>query len=162
MKIYLAYGSNMNQKQMAYRCPTAQVLGTSELPGYEMVFRGNRYDNGVATVEPLEGGSVPVLLWDIQKQDEKALDHYEGFSVLYTKKTLENPLKDNIVTAMLYVMAPGYELAPPFDSYYHTIEEGYKAAGFDTSRLKQYCNNTLNRIAQQNEYEIGIQNEMKY
>jgi len=32
--LYLAYGSNMNQAQMAFRCPTAEVVGTSELKGY--------------------------------------------------------------------------------------------------------------------------------
>ena len=38
--IYLAYGSNMNQTQMAFRCPTAEVVGTGELKGYELLFRG--------------------------------------------------------------------------------------------------------------------------
>ena len=26
-KIYIAYGSNLNLKQMKYRCPTAKLLG---------------------------------------------------------------------------------------------------------------------------------------
>ena len=47
--LYLAYGSNMNQTQMAFRCPTAEVVGTSELKGYELLFRGARR-GAVATV----------------------------------------------------------------------------------------------------------------
>ena len=55
--IYLAYGSNLHIGQMQRRCPTAEVLGTSTLQGYRLVF------NGVATIEPDTDRSVPVLLW---------------------------------------------------------------------------------------------------
>ena len=55
--IYLAYGSNLHIGQMQRRCPTAEVLGTSTLHGYRLVF------NGVATIEPDPDRSVPVLLW---------------------------------------------------------------------------------------------------
>lgn len=41
--LYLAYGSNMNQTQMALRCPTARVVGISQLKGYELLFRGSRH-----------------------------------------------------------------------------------------------------------------------
>ena len=44
--IYLAYGSNLHIGQMQFRCRTAEVLGTSTLHGYRLVF------NGVATIEP--------------------------------------------------------------------------------------------------------------
>jgi len=30
-KLYIAYGSNLNLTQMAKRCPTAKVLGASEI-----------------------------------------------------------------------------------------------------------------------------------
>ena len=30
-KIYIAYGSNLNLKQMKYRCPDSKVLGTAML-----------------------------------------------------------------------------------------------------------------------------------
>ena len=67
-KIYLAYGSNLNLDQMAYRCPTATILGTSELKDYRLRFRGG-HGGAVATVEPYEGGSVPILLWAITAAD---------------------------------------------------------------------------------------------
>lgn len=53
--LYLAYGSNMNLTQMAFCCPTAEVVGISELKGYELLFRGAPR-GAVATVEPKEGG----------------------------------------------------------------------------------------------------------
>ena len=39
-KLYLAYGSNLNLGQMAYRCPDSQVAGHAELS--EMCIR-DRY-----------------------------------------------------------------------------------------------------------------------
>ncbi|MEG0689074.1 MAG: gamma-glutamylcyclotransferase family protein, partial [Hungatella sp.] len=77
-RLYIAYGSNLNLPQMGMRCPTAEVVGTSEIKNCELLFRGGRR-GAVATIEPLEGSSVTVLLWKIKQQDELALDRYEGF-----------------------------------------------------------------------------------
>ena len=37
---YIAYGSNLNLKQMAMRCPTAKVVGRAMLKDYQLTFRG--------------------------------------------------------------------------------------------------------------------------
>ena len=68
-RLYIAYGSNLNLEQMAFRCPTAKVVGKSELKDYELLFRGGRR-GAVATVEPKAGSTVPILVWEIQKKDE--------------------------------------------------------------------------------------------
>jgi len=39
-KYYLAYGSNLNLEQMAYRCPTAKPVGVTTLKNYQLLFRG--------------------------------------------------------------------------------------------------------------------------
>lgn len=49
-KLYIAYGSNMDEKQMAGRCPTARLLGTSELEGYRLLFKGSK-TGAYATIE---------------------------------------------------------------------------------------------------------------
>ena len=59
-KLYVAYGSNINIGQMQRRCPDAEVIGKSVLEGYRLLFRGDE-GNAVATVEPQDGGEVPVL-----------------------------------------------------------------------------------------------------
>ena len=135
-KLYIAYGSNLNLPQMEKRCPAAKVLGTSEIKDYALVFRGGRY-GAVATIEPCEGSSVPVLLWEITPEDEKALDVYEGYPSFYGKETMELPLDGKTVPAMVYVMTPGHRLGYPSDIYYNTIHDGYKTAGFDTDILEQ-------------------------
>ena len=142
-RYYLAYGSNLNRSQMSYRCPWARVAGASELKGYEMIFRG------VATVEPKEGGSVPVLLWKITPQDERALDFYEGYPRLYRKEMVEVELKGKTITAMAYMMNEGPSLCPPNKHYYDVIREGYKAAGFDVSILDKAVERTTELIYQE-------------
>ena len=134
--LYIAYGSNLNLPQMGMRCPTAEVVGTSEIKNYELLFRGGRR-GAVATIEALEGSSVPVLLWKIKQQDELALDRYEGFPNFYRKEMMDVELEGKTVSAMVYVMTPGHRLGYPSDYYYNTIREGYKTAGFDTAILEQ-------------------------
>lgn len=135
-RLYIAYGSNLNLPQMAHRCPTAQVVGKSEIKDYELLFRGARR-GGVATVEPKEGSSVPVLLWDIKPKDEAALDVYEGYPTLYQKETLKLELEGKTVEAMVYVMTPGHAPGLPSAYYYDTIAEGYRTAGFNLDILEQ-------------------------
>ena len=107
-RLYIAYGSNLNLPQMAFRCPTAKVVGASEVEGYELLFRGGRR-GAVATIELLEGSSVPVLLWKIRPQDELFLDRYEGYPNFYRKEMLEAELNGKPVNAMVYIMNDGSE-----------------------------------------------------
>ena len=35
-KLYIAYGSNLNLKQMKYRCPTAKLIGKGVVENYPL------------------------------------------------------------------------------------------------------------------------------
>lgn len=144
-KLYIAYGSNLNLNQMKHRCPTARVIGTSELKDYELVFRGSRH-NAVATVEPCKGSTVPVLLWSIKPDDEKALDRYEGYPSFYDKAVVDINIGDHKTTAMIYIMTAGHRLGNPSENYLKTIEEGYIDAGFDTNILHNAVEKNLDKI----------------
>ena len=156
--LYIAYGSNLNLSQMEQRCPTARVIGTSEIKDYELVFRGSRY-SAVATIEPCEGSSVPVLLWGIQPEDEKSLDRYEGYPNFYGKENMEIVLNGRIVSAMVYVMAPGHELGIPSERYKISIEDGYMDAGFDTDILQNAVDKTKVKM-QEAMNDIGEQESL--
>ena len=67
-KLYIAYGSNLDQRQMARRCPTAEVVCSGMLYGHELLFRGSQF-GAVATVVPKPGACVPVLVWKIKPSD---------------------------------------------------------------------------------------------
>ena len=142
-RLYIAYGSNLNLPQMERRCPTAEVVGTSEIKNYELLFRG------VATVEPKEGASVPILLWKIEALDEAALDRYEGWPHLYRKEMMDVELEGKSVSAMVYVMNDVRFLGMPLESYYKVIEEGYQTAGFDTAVLEHALGRTKEMMKQE-------------
>ncbi len=127
-RLYIAYGSNLNLEQMALRCPTAKIVGTTVLRNWRLVF------NGVASIERSKDDQVPVLIWDIQPKDEAALDVYEGCPRLYRKETIRVTLKGKQVRAMVYIMNHTRP-SPPSLSYYNTILEGYLSAGFDLNIL---------------------------
>ena len=125
-RLYLAYGSNMHEGQMSYRCPKAKLIGQTVI---------NRRDCAVATIEPKEGSEVPVLIWDIQPSDERTLDIYEGFPRFYTKQDFEVEFNGETITAMAYVMTPGRAFGIPTEGYYQTIHTGYKEHGISTKGL---------------------------
>ena len=134
-RIYLAYGSNMNIEQMAYRCPDARLLGTAVLDGYRLMFRRKR--RPVATIEKEAGCSVPVVLWEISEDCEVSLDEYEGYPLLYTKTDIRLPFNGRMITAMAYVMTPGQQLGAPHEDYYQTILKGYRDNNLDPEPLDE-------------------------
>ena len=87
-RYYIAYGSNLNIRQMRIRCPHARVIGTAVINDYELLFKGSR-TGAYLTIEPKEGGEVPVVVWEVTESDEAALDRYEGYPVFYYKKEME-------------------------------------------------------------------------
>jgi hypothetical protein len=121
---------------MSQRCQTAQVVGTSVLKNWRLLFRGGRI-GAVATVEHFRGGRVPVLLWQIEPQDEAALDRYEGWPTLYRKEMVRIRLNGKTVEAMIYIMNEVAPYGQPCPRYFDTIHYGYASAGFDTSILHQ-------------------------
>ena len=125
MKYYIAYGSNLNMRQMLRRCPGAVVIGKAWLEGYRLTFRGRRSWGGVANIEPRPGSRVPVGIWRITERDEEALDWYEGFPTLYYKQEFSLVVDGNRLTAMAYIMTPGRPWAAPSRSYLDTIRQGY-------------------------------------
>lgn len=150
--LYIAYGSNLNLPQMAFRCPTAKVVGTSEIKDYELLFRGGR-NSAVATVEPLKGSNVPVLLWKLKERDLQALDRYEGYPSFYRKEILDVEMRGKTVPAMVYIMNDGPPFGSPSDYYLNTIMEGYQSAGFNTELVEQAVEKSIRLAQEQQEQE---------
>lgn len=143
-KLYIAYGSNLHLDKMAKRCPSAKILGSSEIKDYKLTFRGEG-NRSFATVEPCVGDSVPILVWKITVDDEKELDIYEEWPDLYRKEMMEVVIDAKMVNAMIYIMNEGRPLNLPSSEYYTTILEGYKGAGFDVEYLDRAVNNSIEK-----------------
>ena len=71
---YFAYGSNMNDEQMAFRCPGAKKIGYGILQNYKIVERL------YADIEECAGEKVDGLVWLISKENKQSLDKYEGYN----------------------------------------------------------------------------------
>lgn len=133
-KLYIAYGSNMDEKQMAFRCPDAGVTGTGVVEGYHLLFKG-KLDCAYATIEPKEGCWVPVLVWEISKADERRLDRYEGYPKLYYKKEIPVLVNGERKKAMVYIMDEKNLMNRPNCDYYQILGAAYQKYGFDNTVL---------------------------
>ena len=138
-KYYIAYGSNLNIRQMRFRCPGAKPIGISAIPDYELLFKGSK-TGAYLTIEPKDGGLVPVAVWEVTADDEKHLDIYEGYPNFYYKKEVRLPVKlasgkTKKLTAFVYIMHEERSLGIPSLAYIRTCKEGYRNFGFDVKYL---------------------------
>jgi hypothetical protein len=140
-KLYIAYGNNMDTDRMARRCPEAELLGTSELQGYRLLFKGSR-TGFYATIETAPGFTVPVVLWSITKSGEQRLDYYEGFPNFYDKAILKVKFEGRMIEGMAYIMPEGRQFGLPATSYFSLIAGAYKKFGFDSSILEKAFKDT--------------------
>lgn len=142
-KLYVAYGSNLNLRQMAMRCPNATPLGIGEIEGYELQFKGQPHA-AFATIGPKEGASVPVLVWELGRDDEKALDIYEGVSSgHYYKKDIPVQRYNGTITAMVYIMNPKMTYGIPTQRYYNAVLEGYENCELDPRMLNEAVDKSI-------------------
>ena len=146
-RYYIAYGSNLNIRQMRMRCPSARIIGTSEIPGYELLFKGSK-TGSYLTIEPKDGGTVPVAAWEVTAEDEAALDRYEGAPVFYYKAEMALPIKGirsgkiRKRTCFVYIMHEDRPLGIPSGYYVATCLEGYGNFGFDERYLYNAIENS--------------------
>ena len=140
-KLYVAYGSNLNMRQMKGRCPESVFVGTGVIEGHELQFKGSAY-GAHATIAPKEGSTVQVGVWTIQKRDEKRLDLYEGHNPkgysYYDKRYIPVQMDDGrTISGMVYIMNQQQDFGQPTSGYYETVQEGYKNCGLDLRVLEQ-------------------------
>lgn len=134
MKYYLAYGSNLNDEWMKKLSPASQRVGAYWLEGADLVFRGKGYltlkFHGAA-----EG--LPLALWQVDEEAEKALDAYESYPVLYRRECREIEWEGEKQEAFVYLMNPPYDedRVMPDPAYVEKIVKGYENCGFDPAPL---------------------------
>ena len=141
-RYYLAYGSNLNVRQMAYRCPMAKAVGTAVIDGYELLFKGSK-TGAYLTIEPKCGASVPVAVWEVTAGDERSLNRYEGYPVFYYKKKMAVNVtefksgKTQECVAFVYIMHEDRPIGVPTKYYVDTCIKGYEDFGFDIEILQK-------------------------
>ena len=129
--LYFAFGSNLNQKQMKKRCKDSKYIGCYSLNNYKLVFRNFYLGGGVADVQKQKKSTVLGAIYQISKSDEKKLDIYEDFPILY-KKIYFKYYNRKI---MSYIMTKKSVFRYPTEKYLNVIKQGYKDCDLNKSYL---------------------------
>ena len=127
---YFAYGSNLHHFQMRRRCKDSIFLKKINLNGFKLTFR-SKYR--AADIEKKKNSIVPGALFEISKSDEKKLDVYEDFPILY-KKYYFNYYNKRVMT---YTMINKTPFRYPTSRYLNVIKHGYKDCKLDKKYLKK-------------------------
>jgi len=127
---YFAYGSNLNHLQMKRRCKDSVFLKKINLSNFKLTFR-SKYR--AADIESKKNSIVPGALFEISKSDEKKLDVYEDYPVLYKKYYFTYYDKK----VMTYTMTKKTLFAYPTERYLNVIKRGYKDCNLDNHILKK-------------------------
>lgn len=144
-KFYVAYGSNLNIRQMNFRCPFAKIAGVSVIKDYELLFKTSK-SGSYLTIEKKKDSIVPVAVWEVTKFDEESLDFYEGCPTFYYKKKIDIMLNDKKVEAFTYIMHENRPFGIPTMKYVQKCKRGYQDFGFNVIKLCEAIFNTNSAI----------------
>ena len=128
--LYFAYGSNLHHIQMKKRCKDSIYLKNISLKGFKLTFR-SKYR--AADIEFKKRSIVPGALFEISKSDERKLDTYEDFPILY-KKHYFFYYKKKVMT---YTMAKKTPFTYPTENYLNIVKRGYKDCKLDVEFLRK-------------------------
>lgn len=133
---YLAYGANMDEEIMGLRCSGAKFLGTGELEGYRLLFKGEE-PLAYATIEQWEGYRVPYVLWEITLADELNLDSWEGYPQVYRKHTAAIEFGGQKYLAIYYAKDESQPVGQPMTHYVEVLEAAYEKFKFNRAILDE-------------------------
>jgi len=124
--LYFAYGSNLNHSQMKKRCKDSFFLKKINLKNFRLTFR-----NMYADIEFKNNTIVQGALFEISKIDEKKLDLYEDYPIVYKKHYFYYYGKK----VMTYTMVKKTLFTFPTERYLNIIKHGYKDCKLDNKYL---------------------------
>ena len=132
--LYFAYGSNLHHFQMKKRCKDSIFLKKINLENFRLTFR-SQYR--AADIERNKNSIVTGGLFEISKSDEKKLDVYEDFPILYKKFYFDYYGKK----VMTYTMVKKTPFRFPTERYLNVVKRGYSDCKLDQKFLKKALSN---------------------
>ena len=126
--LYFAYGSNLHFFQMKRRCKDSVFLKKFILKNFRLTFR-SKYR--AADIEHKKNSIVLGALFEISKSDEKKLDVYEDYPILYKKYYFTHYGKK----VMTYTMVKKTSFTFPTERYLNIVKRGYRDCGLDKKEL---------------------------
>lgn len=158
MKIYFAYGSNMNQGDLDKWCEKKgypkirfQSGQRAVLNGYKLDFThySGRRKSGTADVVLCPGEFVEGVLFEASEEDMKLLDEKEGKEAgIYKRINVEVKLEDGKeIEAITYQVCNPEPFHAPYKDYLKVIIDGARAYGLSDRwihKLKQIPTRNVN------------------
>jgi gamma-glutamylcyclotransferase (GGCT)/AIG2-like uncharacterized protein YtfP len=135
MIYYFAYGSNLHHDQMKKRCPECSYTKKIILKNYQLTFRNK---GGWADIDKKYNKKVYGGLYIISRSDEKRLDKYEDYPIVYKKTYFKHDGKK----VMTYIMARKTKFVAPTVRYLNIVKQGYKDCNISIKIL----NNVLSQL----------------
>jgi gamma-glutamylcyclotransferase (GGCT)/AIG2-like uncharacterized protein YtfP len=115
---------------MKRRCKDSIFLKKINLKDFRLTFR-SKYR--AADIEPKKNSIVPGGLFEISKSDEKKLDVYEDYPILYRKFYFTYYGKK----VMTYSMVKKTPFRFPTTRYLNIVKKGYKNCNLNEKYLKK-------------------------
>lgn len=148
---YFAYGSNLDQKQMIERCPTASVLDKAQLLDYQLAFTiyAPHRQCGAADIVKAPTSEVWGLLYSISLEDLIQLDAIEGHPIHYRRIEVDvvTPSTGKITAATYEVVNKSLGHISPSEEYMEKLVRAAHAFNFpDTYKAALQSVYTLETI----------------
>jgi gamma-glutamylcyclotransferase len=137
--LVFSYGSNLNERQMRARCPSARIEARAVLPDHALAFGGysHRWRGAVASIVPEPGSRVEGLIYRIDAPELAALDRHEGHPFMYERKAklVTDETRRRRRAHVYQQPADVFEPWLPQPDYFRVLLCAYKRLGFDVAPL---------------------------
>lgn len=151
---YIAYGSNMDEKQFRSRLDDPSHIikqVTGSLNGYELRFNKKNGNNSAYANLTFTGndGACPIVAYAISKNQLTMLDGYEGVPDHYVRIGISFQLSNGRADlGHIYLANPEMlvDNRRPAEDYLQKIRDGYQQNGFDQTLIDEQLpqeNNTV-------------------
>lgn len=134
------YGSNMSQRRLQARVPSARFATVGELPGYRLRFHKSARD-GSAKCNAEETGNpndrVTGVVFEIANTEKPDLDRHEALGFGYDEKQVELKTGKGYLKAWMYYATRINDSLKPFHWYKDHVLIGARESGLPADYIAQ-------------------------
>lgn len=130
---YFAYGSNMNSRQMAERCPTARLHQVATLEHHSPLLN----IRGVLTLRPSAGRNAHGVLWHLDTVDLERLDRFEGVDDGRYARVEKLVLLEGAISSAFVYIDPRLAVGPARPGYMERVLHGAREHGLPGDYIDQ-------------------------
>jgi gamma-glutamylcyclotransferase (GGCT)/AIG2-like uncharacterized protein YtfP len=142
MLYYFAYGSNLHPLRLQQRVPSAVLIGTTELAGYQLKFhKRGQDDSAKCTLYKTESvDKIYGAVFQITTTDKPILDKFEGKNFGYEEQVISLNIENQTLDCFCYMAQTDYlttELQP-FAWYKKLVKLGAEFHHFPRQYITVY------------------------